>query len=91
MHHSEGHRARDIERYTGQPMRVGVIPGLEPKRRPAKPRFGQGKPGASRHAPRGAGHPGSRNGGAQGYGNGGGYGRPAGKSGWGHGSRNDRG
>ncbi|MEN9316410.1 MAG: hypothetical protein RIS35_2803 [Pseudomonadota bacterium] len=88
MHHNEGHRARDIERYTGQPMRVGVIPGLEPTRRPAKPRFGSGKPGPSRHAPRGAAHPGARSG--HGFGKGNGYGGGHGKSGWGHGSRNER-
>jgi superfamily II DNA/RNA helicase len=67
MHHSEGHRARDIERYTGQPLRVGTIPGLEPVRRAAKPRFGHGKP-AGRPGPRGAGHPGARSGAGHGFG-----------------------
>jgi len=48
MHHNEGHRVRDIERYTGQPLRIDTIPGLEPVRRPVKPHFGHGKPGGPR-------------------------------------------
>jgi len=34
--HHEKQRARDIERYTGQPMRVDVIAGLEPSARAAR-------------------------------------------------------
>ncbi|RPH60341.1 MAG: RNA helicase, partial [Burkholderiales bacterium] len=41
MGHHERHRARDIERFTGQPMRIDVIPGLEPTPRAARP---AGKP-----------------------------------------------
>ena len=76
MHHNEGHRVRDIERYTGQPIRVGVIPGLEPVRRPSKPRFGQGKPGGQRHghgqrpSGSGSGYAGNRNGGRSSWGQG---------------------
>ncbi|KAB2937529.1 MAG: ATP-dependent RNA helicase RhlE [Rhodocyclaceae bacterium] len=35
--HFEKRQIRDIERYTAQSIRVGVIPGLEPKARPARP------------------------------------------------------
>ncbi|MBU6273256.1 MAG: DEAD/DEAH box helicase [Betaproteobacteria bacterium] len=45
MGHHERHRARDIERYTGQPLRIETIAGLEPRRRPAKPAWVPGKPG----------------------------------------------
>ena len=34
--HFEKRQVRDIERYTAQPIRVGVLPGLEPKARPAR-------------------------------------------------------
>ena len=40
MNHHERHRTRDIERYTGQPLRIETIAGLEPRRRPTKPSFG---------------------------------------------------
>ncbi|MCC7060329.1 MAG: C-terminal helicase domain-containing protein, partial [Burkholderiaceae bacterium] len=46
--HHEKQRARDIERYTGQPMRVDVIAGLEPTARAAR---GAYKP-AARARPR---------------------------------------
>jgi len=55
MGHHERHRARDIERYTGQPLRIETIAGLEPRRRPAKPAWVPGKPG---NGPRGPGRPG---------------------------------
>jgi superfamily II DNA/RNA helicase len=42
MGHHEKHRLRDIERFTGQPIRIDVIPGLEPRPRAARP---AGKPG----------------------------------------------
>ena len=35
--HFEKRQIRDIERYTAQSIRIGVIPGLEPKSRPARP------------------------------------------------------
>jgi superfamily II DNA/RNA helicase len=35
--HFEKRQIRDIERYTAQSIRIGVIPGLEPKARPARP------------------------------------------------------
>jgi superfamily II DNA/RNA helicase len=35
--HFEKRQIRDIERFTAQPIRVGVIPGLEPKSRPSRP------------------------------------------------------
>jgi superfamily II DNA/RNA helicase len=42
--HFEKRQIRDIERYTAQSIRVGVIPGLEPKARPARPEgFGDRK------------------------------------------------
>jgi superfamily II DNA/RNA helicase len=46
LKHDEAYRVRVIERYTGQPIRVDVIPGLEPRQRPARtqPRSG-GRPG----------------------------------------------
>ena len=40
--HRERHVIREIERFTAQPIEVGVIPGLEP--RPAPPRRAQGAP-----------------------------------------------
>jgi superfamily II DNA/RNA helicase len=50
MGHHERHRARDIERYTGQPLRVATIAGLEPRLRPAKPAWSgsKGAPGGPR-------------------------------------------
>jgi superfamily II DNA/RNA helicase len=53
FNHSEAHRVRDIERYTGKPIEVSTIPGLEPVRRPSKPRFGQGRPGGGNGPRRG--------------------------------------
>jgi len=51
MGHHEKHRLRDIERYTGQPIRIDVIPGLEPRPRAAR---AAGKPGyQGRPAPAG--------------------------------------
>jgi superfamily II DNA/RNA helicase len=50
MGHHERHRARDIERYTGQPLRVATIAGLEPRRRPAPPPS-RGRPGGYSGAP----------------------------------------
>jgi len=38
LHHGEGHLMRAIERFTGAPIRVTVIPGMEPVARPAHPR-----------------------------------------------------
>ncbi len=56
VHGRERGLIRDIERYTGQAVRVDVIPGLEPMARAdrpfAKPRFGKGKPWQDK--PRGA-------------------------------------
>jgi len=43
--HFEKRQIRDIERYTAQSIRVGVIPGLEPKARPAHKAGVHGKPG----------------------------------------------
>ena len=64
--HFEKRQVRDIERYTAQAIRVGVIPGLEPKARPARPEgFGDKRRPA---APRPAG----------GYGKGSGYGAKSG-------------
>ncbi|GAA4408160.1 DEAD/DEAH box helicase [Quisquiliibacterium transsilvanicum] len=56
FNHSEAHRVRDIERYTGKPIEVSTIPGLEPVRRASssKPRFGQGRPGGGNGPRRGA-------------------------------------
>jgi superfamily II DNA/RNA helicase len=48
MGHHERHRVRDIERYTGQTLREGVIAGLEPRARPART-----APGQRRGAPAG--------------------------------------
>ncbi len=56
FNHHEAHRVRDIERYTGNPIRISTIPGLEPVRRQAKPRFGS-HPGG-KGAPRRKGPPG---------------------------------
>ncbi len=54
FNHGEAHRVRDIERYTGKPIQVSTIPGLEPVRRPAsRPRFGQGRPGGGNGPRRG--------------------------------------
>ena len=62
--HFEKRQVRDIERYTAQAIHVGVIPGLEPKARPARPEgFGdKRRPSAPRPA------------GGYGKGNGNGYG-----------------
>ncbi|MBP9655364.1 MAG: C-terminal helicase domain-containing protein, partial [Rhodocyclaceae bacterium] len=43
--HFEKRQIRDIERYTAQSIRVGVIPGLEPKARPQRPAGSPGKGG----------------------------------------------
>ncbi|GAB4180722.1 MAG: DEAD/DEAH box helicase [Rhodocyclaceae bacterium] len=57
--HFEKHQMREIERYTSQPVRVDVIPGLEPRARPVHaqpradsrratgPRGGAARPGRS--------------------------------------------
>ncbi len=79
FNHSEAHRVRDIERYTGKPIQVSVIPGLEPVRRAQpKPRFGQGRPGSGSGPRRGgpsAGFGASRGfGGGDNRGHGGGFG-----------------
>jgi len=66
--HFEKRQIRDIERYTAQSIRVGVIPGLEPKSRPARPEGFADKRRPS--APRPAG--------GYGKGNGGGYGAKSG-------------
>ena len=66
VHGRERGLVRDIERYTGQAVRVDVIPGLEPKARVdkpfAKPRFGQksggAKPGYAGKSGYGGGKPG---------------------------------
>jgi superfamily II DNA/RNA helicase len=83
MGHHERHRARDIERYTGQPLRIETIAGLEPRRRPAKPAWVPGKPG------HGAGRPGhgSKHGAGHGGGRGEGYGPGRGAQGAGPGAR----
>jgi len=52
LRHDERHRVFAIERYTGQPIRIEVIPGLEPRLRAPRP---AGKPGAGRP---GSGRPG---------------------------------
>jgi len=52
MGHHERHRVRDIERFTGQPLRESVIAGLEPRARPGRP-----VPGARRAGPSGAARP----------------------------------
>ncbi|GIK24140.1 MAG: RNA helicase [Betaproteobacteria bacterium] len=66
--HFEKRQIRDIERYTAQSIRVGVIPGLEPKARPARP---EGFADKRRPA-------GPRPTGGYGKGNGGGYGAKSG-------------
>ncbi len=48
MGHHERHRVRDIERFTGQPIRIDVIPGLEPRFRPAPAFKRPARPGPSR-------------------------------------------
>ena len=53
VNHSEKHLVRNIERYTGQTVRIDVIAGLEPSARAekaARPRFNNGgaKPGGGR-------------------------------------------
>ncbi|MFP5405820.1 MAG: helicase-related protein, partial [Gammaproteobacteria bacterium] len=53
--HDEQHQVRAIERYTGQPLRVDVIPGLEPRARPAR---APGRPGGGFGRP--SGRPGTR-------------------------------
>ncbi|ODU69699.1 MAG: hypothetical protein ABT05_02065 [Lautropia sp. SCN 66-9] len=59
MGHHERHRVRDIERYTGQPIRIDVIAGLEPRLRPqrpaGKPGWRGGRPGHAADARRGPG------------------------------------
>src|SRR5690606_42123958 len=62
LKHDEHYRVRLIERYTGQPIRIDVIAGLEPRVRPARPsgKFG-GKPGGKPGA-RFGGRPGERGG-----------------------------
>jgi len=44
--HREKHLMRTIERYTGNAMRVAVIPGMEPKPAPTRPAPKRGVPGA---------------------------------------------
>ncbi len=72
--HFEKRQVREIERYTAQAIRVGVIPGLEPKARPRPEGYGDKRRVS---APRGSG---------AGYAGKGGYGTQ-GKSGYG---RSDR-
>ena len=64
MGHHERHRTRDIERYTGQPLRIETIVGLEPRRRPTtgKPSFGgpSGPRGGDPRRSRPSGAPGAR-------------------------------
>ncbi|HSO05611.1 MAG TPA: DEAD/DEAH box helicase [Pelomicrobium sp.] len=47
--HRERHVIREIERFTAQPIEVGVIPGLEPRARPTPPRRPQGAPARRSH------------------------------------------
>ncbi|MCM5569815.1 DEAD/DEAH box helicase [Burkholderiaceae bacterium FT117] len=83
LRHDEGYRARVIERYTGQPLRIDTIPGLEPRARPQRP---AGKPGGWRGKPGGGHRPaGARPGGWGAGGNGGQQGWRAGNgdaNGW---------
>jgi hypothetical protein len=58
----------DIERYTGQPIRVDVIPGLEPVRRAPRPAAKPGYRGRPSAAAGGRGRPGA--GGRSGHGGG---------------------
>ena len=51
MGHHEKHRVRDIERYTGQSIRIDVIPGLEPTPRAARPAGAAGYRGRSSAPP----------------------------------------
>jgi len=59
MGHHERHRVLDIERYTGQPIRVDVIPGLEPVRRAPRPAAKPGYRGRPSAAAGGRGRPGA--------------------------------
>ncbi len=59
--HFEKRQIRDIERYTAQSIRVGVIPGLEPKSRPARPARPEGF--ADKRRPAGGGGYGKNTGG----------------------------
>jgi superfamily II DNA/RNA helicase len=68
MGHHEKHRVLDIERYTGQPIRVDVIPGLEPVRRAPRPAAKPGYRGRPSSAAGGRGRPGA--GGRSGHGGG---------------------
>ena len=72
LRHDEHYRARLIERYTGQPIRIDVIPGLEPRARAQRPAGKPGgKPGGAWGAKRGngwTGKPGGAWGGKQGTG-----------------------
>jgi len=66
--HFEKRQIRDIERYTAQAIRVGVIPGLEPKARPARPQgFGERRDAPARKSG-GYGKPGFGSGRKAGYG-----------------------
>jgi superfamily II DNA/RNA helicase len=64
MGHHEKHRLRDIERYTGQPIRIDVIPGLEPRMRTVHPAAKPGHRGraSSPAGARGRSGPGGRTG-----------------------------
>jgi len=59
LRHDESYRVRVIERYTGQPMRIDVIAGLEPRTRPARP-AGRPAPRGGRPGPWTAGGPGGK-------------------------------
>jgi superfamily II DNA/RNA helicase len=51
LKHDEAYRVRAIERYTGQPIRIDVIAGLEPRQRPSRPQSRPaGRPGAGKWA-----------------------------------------
>jgi superfamily II DNA/RNA helicase len=66
--HFEKRQIRDIERYTAQSIRVGVIPGLEPRSKPARPQGFADKRGTPPRKPGGFAKPGFGNGRKTGYG-----------------------
>jgi superfamily II DNA/RNA helicase len=75
LRHDENHRARMIERYTGRPIRIEVIAGLEPRARPPR-RPAAGKPFGARPGKRPFGKPDGGFGKPEG-----GFGRPGGSFG----------
>jgi superfamily II DNA/RNA helicase len=66
--HFEKRQIRDIERYTAQSIRVGVIPGLEPRSKPARPQGFADKRGTPPRKPGGFAKQGFGNGRKAGYG-----------------------